>query len=270
MSNQPGSWTSLALLTMGPMLIGTAGCHRSESTPAPYIGPTISEAELGLEPTACDPTGFVIVEPAASEGRFPGGLAIARLAPKCEANGQIGQGNGTHWQLCTIRSEKATYWNSLFNTVPGVREVVMLDPSSVERPEAGVAEITRAARLAKCTLCLIWGPGAAQPGHARLMGVLMDARDGHEVALLQAEAGPEDFKPPAKDHFKADRRHLDVNYLAARKFEQQGKDCLFQLIARDRPLPAIQSSPWLSAATTRPAGTSPIPVYIVPNRPARW
>ena len=161
------------------------------------------------------------------------------------------------------------FWNALFNTVSDVREVVVLDNPSVETPDAGLAEITTAARRAKCNLCLIWGPGDAEPLCAALMGVITDAETQHTVAFVQAQAGPEDFKEPAKDHFDEDRRHEDVNYLVARKFEQQVRDCISQLIPRDRGITSTQPSPWLSA-TTRPTEILPIPVYVIPNRPTPW
>ena len=255
------------MLSFAATLSGAVGCNRPEPPPTPYMGPTVSHADLGLGRMECESSGFVIVENGPAESRFPGALAIARLGPPGQASALVGGVAPSGWHLGPIRCEEATYWNSLFNTVADVREVVMLDASSVERPEAGLAEITGAARLAKCSLCLIWGPSRAEPGHAALMGVLMDARHGHQVAFVQADAGPEDFQPPAKDHFKEDRRHVDVNYLAARKFEQQVKDCVFELIARHPGPPSTQPSPW-QAAATRPADLPAIPVYVVPNRPA--
>ncbi len=245
------------------------GCNEPERPPAAYAGPTLASGDLSPEPVSCPPTGFVMIERQASRGRFPGALAVARLVP-ARKDSPRDDSSPIDWQLGAIKEEKATYWNSLFNTVSDIREVVVLDGLALEKPGADLTEIAAAARRMKADLCLIWGPGNAEPLRAALLGVIMDAELGRPVAFLQAEAGPEDFEEPPDDHFEEDRRHEDVNYLVARKFEQQVKDCMFELISRDQRIPTTLPSPWRSISTMPAADQPPIPVYVLPNRPAGW
>jgi hypothetical protein len=156
--------------------------------------------------------------------------------------------------------------------MPQIREVVVLDDRSVERPEDGVqlAEIIDAASCAKARLCLVYGPQDAAPEHAAIMGILIDTQDQSVIAYAQADAGPGDFMAPPKDRFEGDQRHEDVNYLVARKFEQQVRECMFVLIERDLPLATTQPSPYQDAGSTPPLEYREVPILLMPNRPAEW
>lgn len=244
--------------------LAIVGCQEPEPPPAAYVGPTLTGADLGITQPACPNNGYVILQQGEPRDRFPGAVGIARLMPAEDKTA------ARQWRLSTVPEQEATYWNALFNPVAAVREVVMLDTLSVETADAGIGEIADAARRMKADLCLIWGPRSAPPDHAALMGVVMDTRRIEPVAFLQAEAGPEDFLPPAKDHFEEDRRHEDVNYLVARKFDSFFRACIFELINRDQPTDTTQPSPW-KGTTTMPAGEWPmVPFYVVPNQPAGW
>ena len=263
MYSGPGPIAPWKIAAFFILLVPAPACNQPDPPPAAYMGPTLACAELGLEPIPCEPSGFVVLEQEPSQGRFPGALAVARLAPAKDLGADTA--SGPDWRLDTIKEERATYWTSLFNTVSSIREVVILDEPVVERPEAGPDQIAAAARRMRADLCLIWGPCAAQPDHAALIGVIMDTDRLHPVAFVQADAGPEDFRSPAEDAYPGDRRHEDVNYLADRKFDQQVKDCVFELIARDQKTTTTQPSPW-KGFPAMPDDDRAVPVYIVPNR----
>ena len=251
-----GKWIAVgwaACLTVG------MGCTQEKPLPpVAYTGPTLTAADLAVEPVRYDQTGYVLMESEPSQGRFPTSIAVARLVPADP--GPFAPEPQRDWWVGTIAEEKATYWTALFNTFPAVRDVVVLDRRSLSWPDVELTEIVAAAGQMDAALCVIWGPAPTEPGHAGLVGVVMDTARRQAVALVRAEAGPQDILPPAPDQMEGDQRHEDVNYLAARKFQAQVQTCLRALIQRDRPRSAPQSNPWESVDPT------PIPVYIVPTQ----
>ncbi len=242
------------------------GCAKPEPPPLAYSGPTLASDQLGVKEASCPCTGYRFLETEPTVGRFPLGLAVARL----DQPSWWERSNGIpadQWRLSTIPEEQATYWNALFNTVTQVREVIVLDQQSTEAPTSDVRRISQSADRARAGLCLIYGPATADPDHSAFMGVIVDTVDTRPVAYVRAEAGPMDSEIPRPDRQKEDLRHLDVNDLAARKFEKQVWKCVVELIARDRPAATTQPSPWRGRT---PRGVEDRTILILPNQPVGW
>jgi hypothetical protein len=255
----------LAGMMAGSVILGL-GCSRPTEMPIAYVGPTLCSDSFGVGKVQCPSPGFVILETGKSHGRFPCVVAVARLVPA--ESDPFGAPQATDWALGEIKEEEATYWTSLFNTVSDIQGVVILDPLNMERPDANLDKIAATAERMKAGLCVIWGPGPAGPGEVSLLGVIMDSARRQRIACVQAVAGPRDSLQPAPDQMHGDLSHEDPNYIAARKFQQQVRECLYELRSRDIPAPATQPSPW--RATSRPANQPLVPVYIIPNRPMNW
>lgn len=220
-------------------LLLTAGCGDSNRHAA---GPRLGPADLGLPEGDCAATGYVILEPMRSTGRFPLALAVAKLKERAGANDE--------WQIASLKEEQATWWNSLFNTVPAVREVIVLGERSAGPSAAGMAGVVGKAKRLDARLCLIYGPAGSGPKEASLIGALYDTMTGRAVARIQTQASPADFQKRRPDGLSGDKRHVDPEYLAARKFEQQIRACVAELIKRDSPV----TPPELMAPQTAPPG----------------
>ncbi|NLX12519.1 MAG: hypothetical protein GXY44_02555, partial [Phycisphaerales bacterium] len=134
-------------------------------------------------------------------------------------------------------------------------------------PTADVLRISQSADRARAGLCLIYGPAPAKPDYAGFMGVIVETGEAQPVAFVRAEAGPMDSEIPRPDRRKEDLRHLDVNALAARKFEQQVWKCINGMIARDQPASTTQPSPWKGRT---PRGVDDRTILIVPNQSVGW
>ncbi len=219
---------------------------------APDEGATIAPAQLGI-PSELGPTAFRILQTTSSQGRFPGALAVARVQP-AESEGQA-----VSWHVTTLKTEKASYWNTLFNSTPEVRETLMLDEGAFAALPCGTDAIVVAARRHGATICLLYGAAATDAGRSARIGAIYDVSTGSVVAGVHADAGPEDIQPPRTDRPHGDKSNEDVGYLADRKFERQVHTCVLQLIRRDTRVPETEPSPWLNP-TTRPA----MPVIVVP------
>jgi len=249
-------------------LLAFCGCEKPQPPPLSYAGPTLAAADLGLvQPVDAANNGFVILEREESHGRFPAALAVVRLDKPdplfvCDDPLFVSERG---WEVATLREEEAAWWNGLLNTVPQSRGVWVLDRRSPVSPSCSLEEVIHVARRLELDLCLIYGPRLVPDDAAGFAGVMVDARDGEHVAYIQSQAGILDFEPPRPDRPKHDRSHQDVNYLAARRFERQVRECVLAMISRDQPATSTQPSPW---RTAQPWGVpaDSVPVYIVPNR----
>ena len=249
------------------VVVLVSGCSEKKvGVPAAYSGPTLCSDSFGVSRGPCPATGFVILETQKSHGRFPCRVAVARLipAPKEPFTDPL----PTEWALGSIPNEEGTYWTSLFNTVPDVQGVALMDPLNMEHPEANLEKIAATAAIMKSGLCVIFGPGPAEANSASVLGVIMDAARRERIACVQALAGPKDHYEAQPDRMIGDQRNEDVNYIAMRRFEQQVRQCMEQLRSRDIPAPATQPSPWRGGA--RSINRELPPIYIIPNRSSNW
>lgn len=249
-------------------LIAASGCSEQKIlTPAAYSGPTLVSDNFGVGKVPCPTTGFVILDKQKSRGRFPCRVTVARLAPA--PADPFADPLATEWALSSVKGEESTYWTSLFNTVPVIQGVTVMDPLNMEHPEANLEKIAATAAKMKTSLCVVFGPGPADPGYASVIGVIMDTERRERIACIQALAGPGDFYEPPPDRMDGDQRYEDVNYIAMRRFQQQVRQCVEQLRLQDIPAPATQPSPWRAGGLRSMEQHTP-PVYIIPNRPMNW
>lgn len=236
-------------------LILSGGCQNGGSPPVAYIGPTLTAADLGGTNVRCPPIGFVVLEEK-SEGRWPGALAVAFIDEAAD---------GAGIQIATLKEEIATWWNQLFTTVPVVREVLVMDQLTLVSPNDDINAILATARRLKTDLVLLYGYASAPSGHAALTGVIRDTHTGSPVALVRAQAGPADYTPHRVDTVNEDMRHIDPNYIVARQFEQQVRQCVLELISRDVPVLTTQPSEWEEHSRQQKK-----PIYIIKEREIDW
>lgn len=242
---------------LGMLLI--AGCSDHKVPPA-YSGQTLTTAEVASGVSSAPLDGFQIIESQASQGRFPGAIAVVPL--QWQDTFRVPEdARKAGWRIGQLREQEGGHWISLFNTMPQVREVQVLDQHAVAWPEAQVSEMVSSAGRLGNTLCLVYGPSEADPDFAAFSGVLFDTHSGQPVATLGASAGPTDMEPQPPGRPHNDRRHEDVNEIAARKFEWQFRRCVDALIRRDQPA-TPRMNPYEGYQPT------PVPVYLAPSGPS--
>ncbi len=246
----------LATLIAAVVAIGAGGCAENEVTLE--TGPTLAPADLGIAKGSPPTSGYVLLDAQTSQGRFPAALAIARLGPAQNLGVESG------WQVISLKTEQAMYWNSLLRTMPDIREVIVLDHQAMADANASIPEIAAAAKRRQAGLCFVYGPAAAADDHVAYLGVMVDTNSSRHLAIIRAEAGPADYQPPREDRLREDLRDSDAQFLAARKLETQVKRCVLELIGRDQRQPAADPNPWREASS-RPAPE----VIVVPAVPRR-
>lgn len=262
--NLVGAVSALSVV-LGVVLSGGTGCHKPEPPPVAYTGATLASAALGVDRVPGDPSSFLLMESGPSEGRFPAAIALSRLEPPQDYFAEEYKGGPIRkqWWVGDIAWEERMHWNSLCNTIPQIREMIVMDSKSPVVSETTVPEIVESARRLRASLCLVYGPSPAAPGCAGLWGILLDTRTGDQVAFVQAQAGPEDFQPRQPDRDKRDLRRCDVNYLVYRKLQEQTRQCIMALIARDAAPATTQPSPWRD-------NDPRLKLYLIPTRATNW
>lgn len=273
----PPSRTSRKMVKRGhgvaiAFVIGLAipACQEPEEPPVAYMGPTLAQADLGMTQSVDAPAnGYTLLQPQPSQGRFPATLAVVRLDKPnplfvCDDPLFVAERG---WELATLPGQEAMVWTTLLNTVPKSRAVMVMDRRSTISPDCDLEQVLEAARSQDVELCLIYGPRMVPDDHAGLAGVIIDADTGNYLAYIQSQAGILDWEPPRPDRPEHDLSHQDVNYIAARRFEREVRNCMLDLIRLDRPPTSTQPSPWRDMQDLRVPMDS-VPVYIVPNRRA--
>jgi hypothetical protein len=253
----------LSALTCMFMVLSPVGCGGQQKDPVAYHGPTLARHDLGFPDSPTEPTGFGLIEQTSPSSRFPTALAVALLEPACPPFSQVDPEEEPRegWRVANPDREAAVQWNALFDTIPAVREVIVMDRLSVPTPAARPEEAAASAARLQAGLCLVYGPTEAGSNGAAFAGLLLDTANRQRIAWIRAEAWPADFGLPPNDRLKQDLRYRDVNYLALRRFQAQVRRCLLSLIEHDAPATDLQDSPWKSP-TTRPGGA---PIYILPE-----
>jgi len=181
--------------------------------------------------------GYQLLAREKTTGRFPCGLAIAKLQPEEQPPG--------------LRTVEAThtdqaYWVEAFRGVAELRDLQFLRPVSVRPQRAGTETLCAAARAQGADLLLLYAPNRYGPNAAQVLGVLLDAGACRAIATLHASAaftsagGVEE----APDRKPGDHRDTDAAFQAARAFEQHALECLAELIRSDQAAPTTQPHQW--------------------------
>ncbi len=240
-------------------IVPATGCSEHK-VPESYAGQTLSTAEVALGVWSAPLDGYQVIETEPSQGRFPAAVAVVPL--EWQDTFRVPEdAREAGWRIGRLKEEQGGHWNSLFNTLPPIREVLVMDRQSVAWPEAKVDELVASAGRLGSGLCLVYGPSQADPQFAAFSGVLFDTASGSPVATVGASAGPTDMEPQPPGRPKNDLRHEDVNEIAARKFERQVRRCVDDLIRRDQKS-SPQGNPYEGYQPT------PVPVYLAPDFPA--
>ncbi|HSW44786.1 MAG TPA: hypothetical protein VLM89_04365 [Phycisphaerae bacterium] len=250
------AWAVVVGLSVVAGLFAASCGKKPEPPPVAYMGPTLAADSLGLDRAPEDKTGYELLKQEPSTGLFPTAVGIARLTV---SEGVAGAAGRKDWLVGEIGFEEAVSWNSLGNTIPAIREMIVLDRYSTASPTSDLSRIAGSAWRLEAGLCLVYGPSPAEDEYAGLWGVILDTASGERVALVRAQAGPEDFEAPSPTRLETDLRHRDVNYLAMRRFQSQVRQCLLAMIRRDQPAATTQPNPWQSK------GNRQENIYLVPS-----
>ncbi len=227
--------------------LGVGGCD----TAKPVMRGLVQFSDLGVTGPAPEPNRFTAIETQPSIGRFPAGVAVARTMLE-----DAGAGERPTLTLDVLTNPEALYWNELWDSIPKIREVIVVDPQSLPQKTVTVSQLLAAARRLRCRLCVIYGQNDVADNASQVLGAVYDADTGELIGTVFAEetVDPREKRPPLPGAPDGDKRNTDAHWLAARKFEQLTRAFVLELIDRDRDAGAPPET------TTQPAAPGPAPV----------
>ncbi len=242
------------------LVIGAAGC---ESTRPAVRRTLVQLADLGATGANPDVNTFALVETQASIGRFPAGVSVARVMIEDAVSG-----GRAAMAIDRLLDPEALYWNELFDSIPRVREVLVIDPQSVPQRYVTIPMLLESSRRLRCRICVIYAQNDVADSASQLLGAVYDADTSELIGTAFAE---EVVDPKARIERPADRpdgddRHRDAHWLAARKFEQIVRGFVSDLISRDRE-PGAPAEPGTQPTPPPPAAPGPAPVTSAPGGP---
>lgn len=211
--------------------------------------------ELGVSVDQFPDQGFRLLDTTPSSGRFPTGVAVARIGRARHADG------GERLRIDRLPGVEAVPWNELLDDVPVIRETLLSGSVGLTPGAPAVVEIVRAAGHLRCGLCLTyatWGDGRNAFG---LKGVIWETIDGAPLATIRTNdaVSPEDYEACIQEQ----KRHIDerpcrADIRAVERFHESVVAALIELIRQDRPATATQPSPWRGNLPLYPRDNRPI------------
>lgn len=227
-----------------------AGC--TSPTPALSVRRIVEFSNLGVSGVDTNANSYTIVEREPSIGRFPAGIAIARIKL------QGGVEELPHLELDPLLNHEAVYWNELFDSMPDVRETTLIDQPSVPQRIVTLPMLLKSAQRLRCRFLLVYGANVTSDASARAVGALYDTDTSALIGTLFAEVvipPGADLEPPPT-YPKGDKRYKDPSWLTARKLESLFREMIWELIGIDRP---PGEPPAVAPAEPAPVTSQPAP-----------
>lgn len=229
-----------AFIALSPALVG--GCATPACTESVSVGlDTVSLApeDLGLTGDQFGTNGGKHVDSSPSKGRFPAGLAVAKVVSKAAG------APSKNLRISETPPDQIAYWNGLLDSLPPVREVAILKSQGLDPRGATWDEILREAVRIDCNLCVVYGRWERDAGEADLIGILCDARRSTTLCVFRVPL----VLDAARYEEEEDRgRHEGVltpaEYDAEAELRGLVRDAVWDLAKRDEPTATTQPSPW--------------------------
>ncbi|MFO0972218.1 MAG: hypothetical protein U1A27_02095 [Phycisphaerae bacterium] len=233
-------------------LLWATGCasHPDRSQPRLAVVDDLPTArELGVAESAIPKRGFAVIEQGASFGRFPTGLAVAKVAAREPAGGR------RRLELLEVNRKDAARWNHLLNLQPLVRAALVMGPYGLPRGSVVLDDVLGQATTLGCELCLVYAEGGNPDTDTELMGVLFEAAARRPLAVFHAlsQMTRDEIETCQHDN-PLDYRSCCAEFAASRDLEESVVAAMWQLSRADRPVNTTQPNPWQSY---RPHDTVP-------------
>lgn len=242
-----------AALLLAPILL--LGCNKY--TEPAYHEPTIVEKyetprgdtevfvraeDLGVEPTQLAPQGETLIDKNPSIGRFPSGLAVAKVV--AAANPEHGD---RHLQVAPIAPFRGVYWSEMMKDLPPIREVTMLRAYGMDPRGTSYQQLLQMATQMDCSLCVLYAVVENTRADAEYVGVLWDALTTRPLATFRVPITlSEDLRLTyEKDEDLGFQRMLaEADFRAESDFRRLVRNALWDLAEYDSKDSTTQPSPW--------------------------
>ncbi len=224
-------------------IAATAGCaasHSKEVVSTDLDIVTISPQDLGVSGELLSTTGGRPLDSTGSKGRFPAGLAVAKVVSKVAEPGAA-----PTLKISETSPDHAAYWNGLLDSLPPVREVAMLHDVGFDPRGTTWRDILSESVRIDCHLCLVYGRCDRGAGDADLIGVLWDASQSKALAAFRIPLAMDKNRREEEDDPQEGVSSPAENEAVA-SLRALVRGAVWDLAKRDTPTATTQPSPWQS------------------------
>lgn len=226
---------------------------------------TIAAEDLGAKSDKLAPEGRHVWDESASSGRFPGGVAIAQVAAGERPTDGI---RLLHAE--SMPTERGVLWGHLFDELPAVREVVLVERYGLDPRGFGYREVLRRAGTMSCGLCLIYARIDDTAYHAEYVAALFDTAS--EMLLITYRVPIEltladcDGDEKAFEEGRLKKEWLfEADFRAEADLRRMVREDIWSMATRDKPA-STQPNPWKSDQPLLPRDLGRWKFLLLPER----
>lgn len=226
------------------VLAMASGCASRKKTEQAWVAPPRAGwHDLSTEPIPEIREGYALLIDESTEGLFPAGMAVSRVALTGDPQGPVAR------EIVLVRDPRNEFlqWNSAFDDLMALSEVFPIAPRDLGGAEAEPAQINAAMRALTARLGLVYAVNQLTPTETELLGVIYDTTRARPVAAIHASA--ESILPTRKScnhaYEELDPWSSDSQARARQKFEGLAHACLWELILQDKPPTPTPEEGWI-------------------------
>jgi hypothetical protein len=239
--------------------IGCAAPTKNENVSSEYVNnehigadldrPSIKPEDLGATAEELSSTGRKTLDLTPSKGRFPAGVAIARIVSAVSD-----PNDPRKIRITETPTDQAAYWNGLLDSLPPVREVALIRGQGLDPRGAAWDDVLKQSEKIDCRLCLIYGRSNQESGDADLVGVLWDAQETKALVAFRTPLVMDDGLPEAEEQTPLEGVFSPPELDAEQHLRELVRDAVWDLARRDAPSATTQPSPWQTEESLTPRG----------------
>ena len=198
--------------------------------------------DLGVDHTQLADSGPVILDQEPSVGRFPSGLAVAKVV--AAANPERAD---RHILVAPVAPFRGVYWGEVMRDLPTIREVTMLRSYGTDPRGTDVSQLLHMATRMECSLCIIYAVVENTRADAEYVGVLWDALISKPLATFRVPIVLSENDRAAyeedEDH-GYERMMKEADFRAESDLQRLVCNALWDLAETDSKDPTTRPSPW--------------------------
>lgn len=223
-----------------------------------------NESDLGIFEPLDDSVRVQLIDDAPSNGRFPSGVSIVRVAAAVDrARGVRGI------SAVPMAPDRAVYWNNFVDDLPPIREVTMLRTLGIDPRGGSWKDFLRESVNVECDLCLMYARMDDVDADVAFFAVLWDAVAGRPLTAFHvATTIPEEVRKECEKGGHADTRVCDAEHVAESELRDLVRDHLWDRVAVDASSGQTERSPWRNSLPLYPRdpGRRWVPLRVDPDR----
>ncbi len=203
-------------------------------------GVGVTPTDLGIADTLELQQSLHELDSQPSTGRFPAGIAVARLEPAPDAASAA-----SSIRVSKMAPDRAVYWTHVVDTLPAIREVTILRDLGIDPRGGRFEDVLRQALDVNCELCLLYGQVSQYDTDAEFIAVLWDAVNGKPLTFFRSIVDlPPDLRKTCTRWGHVHERDCDAAFLAEAELRIMVRDHLWDRVERDQISSTTRPSPW--------------------------